>query len=52
MSAAVTKPTNTELHKCERSAMADPLSLALRSAYGPTVALSWDLTIMLQTIIV
>jgi hypothetical protein len=52
MSAAAHKPTNTDLHKCERSAMADPLSLALRSAYGPTVALSWDLAIMLHTIIV
>jgi hypothetical protein len=51
MSAATHKPTNTDLHECERSAMADPLSLALRSAYGPKVPLSWELTIMLSTII-
>ena len=30
---------------------ADPLSLALRSAYGPKVPLSWDPAIMLNTII-
>src|SRR5258705_10285922 len=30
---------------------ADPLSLALRSAYGPKVPLSWDPAIMLSTII-
>ena len=51
MSAAAHKPTNTDLHIRECSAMADPLSLALRSAYGPKVALSWDLAIMLWTII-
>ena len=48
MTAAAHKPTNTDLHKCECSAMADPLSLALRSAYGPKVPLSWDLAIMLS----
>jgi len=52
MSAAAHKPTNTDLHKYECSAMADPLSFALRSAYGPKVPLSWDLAIMLDTIIV
>jgi hypothetical protein len=51
MSAAVDKPTNADLHICEHSAMTDPLSLALRSAYGPKVPLSWDLTIMVVPII-
>jgi hypothetical protein len=31
--------------------MADPLSLALQSAYGRAVPLSWDLLIMVGTII-
>jgi hypothetical protein len=51
MTTAAHKPTNTDLHIRECSAMADPLSLALRSAYGPKVALSWDLAIMYSTII-
>jgi hypothetical protein len=51
MTPAAHKPTNADLHKCECSAMADPLSLALQSAYGPAVPLSWDPSIMLYTII-
>ena len=51
MSAAAHKPTNTDLHKCEGAAMQTPLSLALRSAYGPKAPLSWDPAIMLSTII-
>jgi hypothetical protein len=31
--------------------MADPLSSALQSAYGPAVPLSWDPPIMVRTII-
>jgi hypothetical protein len=34
-----------------RRGHADPLSLALQSAYGLKVALSWDPAIMLNTII-
>jgi hypothetical protein len=44
-------PTNSDLHRCECSAMADLLSLVLPPAYGPKVQLSWDLTIMVKTII-
>ena len=39
-------PTNSDLHRCECSAMAVPLSLVWPSAYGPKVPLSWDLAIM------
>ena len=39
-------PTNSDLHRCECSAMADLLSLVLPPAYGPKVPLSWDLAIM------
>jgi hypothetical protein len=46
MRAALDKPTNADLHRCERSAMKDSLSSALRSAYGSKLPLSWDLTIM------
>ena len=42
------KPTSSDLHRCECSAMADPLSSVLPSAYGPKVPLSWDLAIMLK----
>jgi hypothetical protein len=52
MIAAAHKPTNSDLRRCECSAMADLLSLALRPAYGPKVPLSWDLAIMVCTIIV
>ena len=45
-SAAALKATASDLHRCERAAMAVPLSSALRSAYGPKVRLSWDLAIM------
>jgi hypothetical protein len=51
MSAAAHKPTSVDLHRRECSAMADPLSLALQSAYGRAVPLSWDLLIMVGTII-
>ena len=51
MSAATHIATNADLHRCEGSGMADPLSLAVRSAYGSKVPLSWELTIMLGTII-
>jgi hypothetical protein len=44
-------PTNSDRHRCECSAMADPLSLVLPPAYVPKVPLSWDLAIMIITII-
>ena len=44
-------PTNSDLHRCECSAMADLLSLVWPPAYGPKVPLSWDLAIMATTII-
>jgi hypothetical protein len=44
-------PTNSDLHRCECSAMADLLSLVLPPAYVPKVPLSWDLAIMIITII-
>ena len=44
-------PTNSGLHRCECSAMADLLSLVLPPAYVPKVPLSWDLAIMIITII-
>ena len=51
MTAAAHKPTNSDLHRCECSAMADPLSLVLPSAYGPKVPLSWERATMCGTII-
>ena len=44
-------PTNSDLHRCECSAMADPLSLVLPPAYVPKVPLSWDLATMCGTMI-
>jgi len=44
-------PTNSDRHRCDCSAMADLLSLVLPPAYVPKVPLSWDLAIMIITII-
>jgi hypothetical protein len=52
MVAATHMPINSDVHKCEGSAMADPLSLAFRPAYGSKVQVNWDLSTMLKTIIV
>jgi hypothetical protein len=51
MTAAAHKPANSDLCRCECSAMAAPLSSVLPPAYGPKVPPSWDLTIMVFTII-
>jgi hypothetical protein len=51
VTATAVKPINSDLHRCECSAMAAPLSSVLPSAYGPQLPLTCDLTIMPSYII-
>ena len=49
--AAAQNPIASDLRRCERSAITDPLSSVSPPAYDPKVSLSWELTIMLSPII-
>jgi hypothetical protein len=40
--AAALKPTNSDLHRCARPAMADLLSPALQPAYEAKLRLTWN----------